>query len=114
MLLITISLCYVIALRALAGGTLSTSTLEWIFSASVFLCLVQDVPALPVCRVFVATATVLYGVNPLEHDVPPKSRCRISTAVVLIEEIDCLSWLSPQQLYLTARPVLTILAGMES
>ena len=34
-----------------------------------FLCLVQDAPALPVCGVVIATATVLPGVNPLEQDV---------------------------------------------
>ena len=49
--------------------------------SSCFLRLVQDAPALPVCRTFVATATVSPGVNPLEPDVPPKSRCRTSTAV---------------------------------
>ena len=36
MLLISISLCYVVGLPTLAKGTLSTSTLEWIFSAPVF------------------------------------------------------------------------------
>ena len=48
-----------------------------------FLCPVQDAPTLPVCRVFVATATTLPGVNPLEYDVPPKSRYRMSTAVLI-------------------------------
>ena len=51
-----------------------------IFS-SCFLYLAQDAPALSFCRAFVATTTVLPGVNPLEPDVPPKSRCRTSTAV---------------------------------
>ena len=37
--------------------------------SSCFLCLVQDAPALRICRVFIATATVLPEVNPLEHDV---------------------------------------------
>ena len=50
--------------------------------SSCFLCLVHDASALQVCRVFVATATILPGVNPREHDVPPKSRCRISTVVL--------------------------------
>ena len=36
MLLISISLCYVVGLPTLAIGTLSASTLEWIFSALVF------------------------------------------------------------------------------
>ena len=40
-----------------------------------FLCLVQDAPGLPLFRAFVATATILPGVNPLEPDVLPKSRC---------------------------------------
>ena len=44
--------------------------------SSCFLRLVQDDPALPICRAFVATATILPGVNPLEPDVPLKSRCR--------------------------------------
>ena len=84
MLLISISLCYVVGLPTLAIGTLSISILEWIISAPVFFCLVQDAPALPVCRVFVATATVLPGVNPLEHGVSPKSRYRISTVVLYL------------------------------
>ena len=41
-----------------------------------FLRLVQDAPALPVCSAFVATATILPGVNSLEPDVPLKPRCR--------------------------------------
>ena len=45
---------------------------------SCFLCLVQDAPALPFCRAFVATATILPGVYPLKADVPPKSRCHRS------------------------------------
>ena len=49
--------------------------------SSCFLRLVQDALALSVCRTFVATATILPGVNPLEPDVPPKSRCRTSTPV---------------------------------
>ena len=49
-----------------------------------FLCLVRDAPALLVCRVSVATATVLPGVKALEHDVPLTPRCRISTAVLYI------------------------------
>ena len=52
--------------------------------SSCFLCLVQDAPALSVCRVFVVTATVFSGVNPLKHDVPLTSRCRISTAVLFL------------------------------
>ena len=35
-LLISILLCYVVELPTLAIGTLSTSTLEWIFSAPAF------------------------------------------------------------------------------
>ena len=49
--------------------------------SSCFLCLVQDVPALPLCRAFVATATILPGVYPLKPDVPPKSRCHTGPAV---------------------------------
>ena len=41
--------------------------------SSCFLLLVQYAPALPICRAFVATATVLPGVNPLEPDVPLQS-----------------------------------------
>ena len=77
-----------------------------------FLCLIQDASALSICRVFVATATTLPGVNPLEYDVPPKSRCRISSAV-LIQEIDRLSRPSPQKTYLTGHPVFTLLASLQ-
>ena len=52
--------------------------------SSCFLCLVRDAPALPgwlpaagllsLFRVFVLTAAVLPGVNPLTHDVPVTSR----------------------------------------
>ena len=71
MLFISISLCYAVRLPALAIGTLSTFTLEWIFSAPAFLSnLRRPYPAGR--RVFVATATVLFGVNSLEHDVPLK------------------------------------------
>ena len=55
--------------------------------SSCFLRLVQDDLDLPVCRAFVATATILPGVKPLEPNVPPKSRCRTSTDVP-IQEID--------------------------
>ena len=48
-----------------------------------FLCLVQDAPALLICRVFVATATVLPGVKALEHDVPLTPRCHIISTSVL-------------------------------
>ena len=81
-ILISILLCYAVGLPTLAMGALSISTSEWIFSAPVFYVLVQDAPALPVCRAFVATATILPEVDPLEPDIPPKSRCRTSTAVL--------------------------------
>ena len=51
------------------------------FFSSCFFRLLQEALALPVCRMFIASATILPGVNPLEPDVPPKSRCRTSTAV---------------------------------
>ena len=57
MLLISISLCYVVGLPTLAIDTLSTSTLEWIFSAPISLPSPRR-PALPVCRVLLGTATV--------------------------------------------------------
>ena len=81
--------------------------------SSCFPRLVQDALDRPVCRAFVATATILLGVNPLEPDVPPKSRCRTSTAVPT-SEIDRLSRPSPQQIYLTAHPVFTLLASLQS
>ena len=81
--------------------------------SSCFPRLVQDALDLPVCRAFVATATILPGVNPLEPDVHPKSRCRTSTAVP-IPEIDRLSRQSPQQIYLTAHPVFTLLESLQS
>ena len=74
---------------------------------------VQDALDLPVCRAFAATATILPGVNPLDPDVPPKSPCRTSTAVP-IPEIDRLSRPSPQQIYLTAHPVFTLLESLQS
>ena len=52
-----------------------------------FLCLVQDAPALLICRVFVATATVLPGVKALEHGVPLTPRCHtISTFVLYMRD----------------------------
>ena len=73
MLFINISLCHVVGLPTLAIGTLSTSTLEWILpDPTIFSCLIQDAPALPICRAFVVSATVLPGVNLLEHNVPLK------------------------------------------
>ena len=48
--------------------------------SSYFLCLVQDAPAAGF-RAIVVIATILPEVNPLEPDVPPKSRCRTITAV---------------------------------
>ena len=81
--------------------------------SSCFPRLVQDALDLPVCRPFVATATILPGVNPLEPDFPPKSRCRTSTAVP-IPEIDRLSRPSPQQIYLTVHPVFTLLESLQS
>ena len=75
--------------------------------------LVQDALDLPVCRAFVATATIFPGVNPLEPDVPPKSRCHTSTSDA-ISEIDRLSRPSPQQIYLFAHPVFTLLASLQS
>ena len=81
--------------------------------SSCFPRLVQDALDLPVCRAFVATATILPGVNPPEPDVPPKSRCRTSTAVP-IPEIDRLSRPSPQKIYLNAHPVFTLLEVLQS
>ena len=82
--------------------------------SSCFPRLVQDALDLPICRAFVATATILPGVNPLEPDVPPpKSRCRTSTAVP-IPEIDRLSRQPPQQIYLTAHPVFTLPESLQS
>ena len=51
---------------------------------SCFICLVQDAPVLPVCRVLGATATVLPGMNPLQYNASLKSRCRISAAVLYL------------------------------
>ena len=45
-ILISTLLCHAVGLPNLALGTLSTSILEWIFSAPVF-CLVQEAPAVP-------------------------------------------------------------------
>ena len=81
--------------------------------SSCFPRLVQDALDLPICRAFVATATILSGVNPLEPDVPPKSRCRTSTAAP-IPEIDRLSRQTPQQIYLTAHPVFTLPESLQS
>ena len=83
MLLISISLRYVVGLLALAIGTLFSQYSGRDILSSCFLCRVQDAPALSVCRGFVATAIVLSEVNPLEHDVPLKSRCRISTDILM-------------------------------
>ena len=101
-LLLKLALCY--ALYPLSGMKILSSY---------FPRLVQDALDLPVCRAFVATATILPGVNPLEPDVPPKSRCRTSTAVP-IPEIDRLSRPSPQQIYLTAHPVFTLPESLQS
>ena len=81
--------------------------------SSCFPRLVQDALDLPICRAFVVTATILSGVNPLEPDVPPKSRCRTSTAVPT-PEIDRLSRQTPQQIYLTAHPVFTLPESLQS
>ena len=81
--------------------------------SSCFPRLVQDALDLPICRAFVATATILPGVNPLEPDVPPKSHCHTSTAVP-IPEIDRLSRQPPQQIYLTAHPVFTLPESLQS
>ena len=97
----------------LALGTPSTHTLKMEILSSCFPRLVQDALDLPVCRAFVATATILPGVNLLEPDVPPKSRCRLSIAVP-IQEIDRMSRPSPQQINLTAHPVFTLLASLQS
>ena len=75
-ILMSILLCYAVGLQTLEIGALSTSTPKW-----TFLVPVQDAPALPVGRAFVVTAIILPGVDPLEPDIPPKSRCRTSTAV---------------------------------
>ena len=83
MLLISISLRYVVGLLTLAIGTLSSQYSGRNILSSCFLCLVQDAPALPICHGFVATAIVLPEVNPLEHDVPLKPRCRISTDILM-------------------------------
>ena len=81
--------------------------------SSCFPRLVQDALHLPVCRAFVVTATILPGVNPLEPDVPSKSRCRTSAAVP-IPEIDRLSRPSPRRIYLTAHPVFTLPESLQS
>ena len=81
-ILISILLCYAVGLPILAMGALSTSTPEWIFSAPVFSVLSKmPLPCGFVCRAFVATATIFRGIDPLEPDIPPKSRCRTSTVV---------------------------------
>ena len=100
-----------ITTKSCAGYALYPHSGMEIFS-SCFPRLVQDALDLPVCRAFVATATILPGVNPLELDVSPKSRCRTSTAVP-IPEIDR-SRPSSQQIYLTAHPVFTLPESLQS
>ena len=78
--LISILFCYAVELPTCDRYALYLYSGMDILS-SCFLCLVEDAPALLVCCAFVATATILPGVNPLETGVPPQSRCHTSTAV---------------------------------
>ena len=76
-------LFYAVGLPTLTIGELFTSTSELIFSAPDFFVLSKTPFPCPlrVCRAFVATATILPGVDPVEPDMPPKSHCRTSIDV---------------------------------